>query len=446
MTKDLQLKELTEFLAIQSVSTDPLRKKEMARACEYLVEKLESFGCDVKIFTHKGVPSLVIARLDAQIKNIQTKTLGIYGHYDVQPEDPIEEWGSEPFVLTIKNGKMYARGIADDKGHIMQNLFAIEALVKEGKLNNNIVFIFEGEEETGSAHFEAYMEESKDVLKDVDCFYITDMGMHEKNVPQIFYALRGILYFELRVKTVKRDLHSGIYGNIVLNPAQVIASLMTKMKDVETGEILIPNIYDSVRKPDAEELALLNKTIRDDRDLKDETGAEKLMSIRGIPPSLVSKLLPSLDINGMQSGYTAKGSKTIIPKEAMVKFSIRLVEKQDPHEIERIVREFIVQEMAKGASFDLDTFACEAPFYTSLDNSFVTKSAEIMRDIFGNSTLFNRSGGSVPAAEILQKLYGKPVILTGFTLPDDNIHSPNENFDEEMFWKGIEALKAMYSA
>jgi amidohydrolase len=441
MTKTQIINFFSDFVKIQSVSTDENRFSEIEKAVSFLKDFLLSLGFSVKILEKEKAPPLILATL---IKDEKAKTIGIYGHYDVQPEDPVSEWETAPFLLTQKKGKFFGRGVADDKGHIVQNLFAIKHLIEEKKLKNNIVFILEGEEEVGSVHFEDYVKEAKDVLSKIDVFYLIDTGMHQKNVPQIFYGLRGIIYFELTVKIGQRDLHSGVYGNRVYNPINVLADLIAKTKDIKTGKILMPKFYEKVRKIEKEELLLLKKTLKSDEEEKKEAGVFGLTEIEGFS-SLSSKIFPSFDCHGIISGFIGDGQKTVIPKEAKVKFSFRLVEYQDPKEIEAQVFDFVEKNLPKEVRWELKCLSKSAPFYTDVKNEWVKKTAKILKDVFGNEVVFNRSGGSIPAAEILQRLYKKPIILTGFTLPDDNIHAPNENFDSEMFFLGVEALERIYS-
>jgi Acetylornithine deacetylase/Succinyl-diaminopimelate desuccinylase and related deacylases len=440
MTKTQIINFLSDFVKIQSVSTDKNLFSEIEKAVSFLKNFLLILGFSVKILEKEKAPPLILATL---IKDEKAKTIGIYGHYDVQPEDPVSEWETAPFLLTEKKGKFFGRGVADNKGHIVQNLFAIKRLIEEKKLKNNIVFILEGEEETGSINFEDYVKEAKDFLSKVDVFYLTDTGMHQKNVPQIFYGLRGIIYFELTVKIGERDLHSGVYGNRVYNPINVLADLIAKIKDTKTGKILMPKFYEKVRKIEKDELLLLKKTLKSDEEEKKEASVFGLTEIDGFS-SLSSKIFPSFDCHGIVSGFIGEGQKTVIPKEAKVKFSFRLVEHQDPKEIETQVFDFVEKNLPKEVRWELKCLSKSAPFYTDVKNKWVKKTAKILKDIFGNEVVLNRSGGSIPAAEILQRLYKKPIILTGFTLPDDNIHAPNENFDSEMFFLGIEALERIY--
>ena len=441
MTESQILNFFSELVKIQSVSTDKNRFSEIEKAVSFLKDFLLSLGFSVKILEKEKAPPLILATL---IKDEKAKTIGIYGHYDVQPEDPVSEWETAPFLLTEKKGKFFGRGVADNKGHIVENLFAIKSLIEEKKLKNNVVFILEGEEEVGSVHFEDYVKKAKDVLSKVDVFYLTDTGMHQKNIPQIFYGLRGIVYFELIVKIGKRDLHSGVYGNRVYNPINVLADLIAKIKDIKTGKILIPKFYEKLRKIEKDELLLLKKTLKSNEEEKKEAGVFGLTEIEGFS-SLSSKIFPSFDCHGIISGFIGEGQKTVIPKEAKVKFSFRLVEYQDPKKIEAQVFDFVKENLPKEVKWELKCLSKSAPFYTDVKNEWVKKTASILKDVFGNEVVLNRSGGSIPAAEILQRLYKKPIILTGFTLPDDNIHAPNENFDSEMFFLGIKALERIYS-
>jgi len=436
------IKLLKNFVSIQSVSTDKSRYSEILKAVGFLTDKLKKLGFKIKIFKEDGSPPLIIAQkevVDAK------KTIGIYGHYDVQPEDPVKEWICPPFELTARGGKFYGRGVADNKGHIIQNISSIKQLIKADKLTNNIIFIFEGEEESSSLHFEKYVRQAKEILNKIDVFYLTDMGMHQKNVPQIFYGLRGNIYFELKIIIGSHDLHSGVYGNRVLNPISVLADIISKIKDSESGKILIPHFYDQVRKLTPKELLLLTSIAKNEAAEKKEAGVFGLTSMNEKRPYLSTKTYPSFDPHGLSSGFTQEGEKTIIPRSAKAKFSFRLVGDQEPEKIEKLVKDFVAKNLPKEIRYELNTLSKSSPFYTDIENCYVEETRQVLEQVFDNKCLLNRSGGSVPAAGTLQKLFKKPIILTGFTLPDDNLHAPNENFDEDSFWKGMDALKKIYS-
>lgn len=443
MHKQRIIENLSHLIQIPSVSADPEKKGEMKGAVELLKSKLEEIGFTCELLKKGENPALLYARYHVPDA---THTIGIYGHYDVQPEDPREEWTVEPFELTRNNGKLWGRGVADNKGHIVQNIEAVRSLIKSQSLKSNIVFIVEGEEECGSEAFETYLLQKKEELNDVDVFFITDVGMHAKNVPQIIYALRGLAYFEIEVEIGSRDLHSGVYGNAVLNPAQLLADLFSHMKDVKSGEILIPGFYDDVRAPAALELELLNKGAVPAAEYLQETGTQVVTSFRGQPAYLAPKLFPSLDIHGFESGFTGEGPKTVIPRRARAKFSCRLVADQTVQKTEDVIRSFIKAYMPHGARYDLKTYSYDDPFFMSIEDEYVKRVSDVLSEHFGHETVLMREGGSVPAAEIIQRLFGTSVILTGFILPDSNLHSPDENFDEEMFLSGIEALKKVFSS
>lgn len=416
MDKKNILNNLEKLISFQSVSTDKKRFKEILKAVDFITNYLKKLGFKVYIYQKNKSSPLIIAE---KIINKNFKTLGFYAHYDVQPEDPVNQWQTNPFKLTLKKGKLYGRGIADDKGHLWQIVSASEILIKNNQLNNNLVFIFEGEEEVGSLHFEELIKKYKKI-KQVDYFYVVDMGMRNQKNPEIFYGLRGIVDYELKIKLHKTDLHSGVYGNIVLNPAQIIAELMAKMVDGQTHKVKVSGFYQDVKKISQKEKQLLEK------------------STQG---SIKAKILPSLDINGIISGYTGEGIKTIIGAEATVKFSCRLVPNQNWKKIDILIKKFIKDNLPKNIDYQLISFGGSDPFYTDFKNDIVEKTASCLKNVFQGEVFYNRSGGSVPAAEILQRLYKKPVILFGFVLPDCYLHAPNENFDEKNFWMGIEAIK-----
>jgi len=417
MNKKLIFQQLERFIAIESVSTQKNRFSQILKSVDFIKENLKDLGFVVDIYQKNGFPPLIIAK---KIVSPRAKTYGFYAHYDVQPEDPVEAWQTLPFKLVLRNGKFYGRGVADDKGHLIILIEAVKNLVENKEnLKNNLVFIFEGEEEIGSAHFEELVKKDK-FLKKVDGFYVVDMGLKRKDQPQLFYGLRGICEFELEVKVSEYDLHSGVYGNLVENPVQIIAHLLAKIKD-EKGRIKIPGFYQKVMKVSKKEKDLLSKSGRYE-----------------------GKIYPSFDVNGIVSGYIQDGVKTIIPSKALVKFSFRLVPNQDFKKIEKIVVDFIKKNLSKNLKYQIKTFYGSNPFYTSLDNDLVKKTSVILKDIFGKEVVFNRSGGSVPAAEILSRLFKKPVVLLGFTLPDCNLHAPQENFDEECFYKGIKTMEKIF--
>lgn len=412
------IKLLSDFVSIRSVSTDKLKHGEMLKAVEFLKTEIKTLGFEVETYQQSNCPPLIIGYLPSSSrssKDGKVKTIGIYAHYDVQPEDPVEKWDSPPFKLTSKNGKLYGRGAADDKGHIIQTLVAIKKLIEIKKLGNNVVLIFEGEEEIGSENFGALIKQAKKDLEKVDVFYVLDMGMETIDQPKIFYGIRGLVGFELEIKIGEQDFHSGVYGNQINNPIQILSELFSKIKNSLNRKILIPHFYDRAKFKSKNDLWLS------------------------------TKIYPSFDIHGMTGGYTGQGIKTIIPAVASAKFSFRLIENQSPDEIEKLVFDFIKKNLPKGIKYSLKTLGKLAPFCTDINNKFTKKTDEIFTKVFGKKTLFSRSGGSIGAVATMAELFKKPMILTGFTLPDENIHAPNENIDQEMFFKGIVALEKIFS-
>jgi acetylornithine deacetylase/succinyl-diaminopimelate desuccinylase-like protein len=442
MKRQKVISEFGKFVSIQSVSADPKRFDDILTASDYLAYKLKSLGFSVQKISKNKAPPLVVARINSQ--NPNAKTIAIYGHYDVQPEDPLTEWKTPPFKLTLKNGRFFGRGVSDNKGPVIQNIAAIENLIESGNLNNHIIFLIEGEEESGGGNFEKFALSAKKELSKADCFFVTDAEMYDKTTPHIFYGLRGLIYFELTLQTGKNDFHSGSYGNLVINPAQILSELFSDMKCMNTGKINIPGFYNDVRKPTSNESQLLKSGWNSDTLLKDSK-AYAIFPCNKTQPWLSSKIYPSMDINGIVSGYAGKGAKTIIPCFASAKFSFRLVDNQSPAKIEKLVRAYIKKKIPQGVKYDLKTLSASSPFYTSLKNPFIKNTSSALEKYFGRKTLFNRNGASIPAAEVLQRLFHRPVIITGFVNPDNNIHAPNERLDEACFWKGIGALERVYS-
>ena len=450
MNKSEVLQLLTDFVAIESVSTDTNREPAMQEAADFLSQQLKEMGFTLSVQSVHGSAPFVIGSF---IEDKSAETIGIYGHYDVQPEDPVEEWNSPPFKLTQKDGKLYGRGVADDKGHIIQNLVALRELITEKKLKRNIVCFFEGEEESGNKNLEEILNASQSGhLQNVDAWLVTDMGARGSGEPQIYNGLRGIVYFEMTIETGTKDAHSGVYGNRIYNPAQLLAELVASMKDSTSGVVKIPHFYEDIIHPSPEEYAHLVAQADTPKALLERSGAHILPSSWGpfpgfpvdIPLSLTSKLLPSLDIHGISTGYVQEGVKTVIPRKAMMKFSCRTVPGQKAEKIARLVQEHVKAHVLEGIQYELKVVESSEAFYTSVDNPWVREIVSKLEEVFSNPVRFSRSGGSIPIAEALQRHYSKPVILTGFTLPDDNLHAPNENYDELMLWKGIEALKRIY--
>ncbi|MEK9178882.1 MAG: M20/M25/M40 family metallo-hydrolase, partial [Patescibacteria group bacterium] len=390
-------------------------------------------GFKVRVIPTKKHP-LLFAILD----NGSSETYGFYSHYDVQPPEPLDQWKSPPFELTETDGKLVGRGTADDKGHIAQVIFAVKQAQEKKKLNKNIFLIYEGEEEIGSQNFEPALLTIQKTLQKADVFFILDSSTRDIETPMIEYGLRGLLYYELTVTLSHKDLHSGLYGNLVENPANIVTQLLSSIKNID-GFVTIPHFYDTVLSPSSKEISLLKKTKPSkDQDIQ-SAGVKDLVVPKGSHFALASKVLPSFDINGMISGYTGEGAKTIIPAKASAKFSFRLVPNQDPVIIGKLFQKFVHKFFDKKTlNYKLDLLSSDFPFLTLPDNKYIHITKKVFAKHFKNETLLNRSGGSIPAADTLSRLTKKPVVITGFTSPESNLHSPNEFIDARLFQKGID--------
>lgn len=442
---------LRELVAIESVSSDPKRRSAVAKASGFLAQKLQEIGFSVEIVSHKNSHPMVVATYH----NPNAKeTIGIYAHYDVQPEDPIEQWNSPPFQLTLKDGKMYGRGVADDKGHVIQTIIALNSLIKSQKLAYSVTLLFEGEEEAGDASFEELLSRVNSAdLSTPSAWFVFDMGMKAKSKPQIFTGLRGIVVGELSIRVADRDLHSGIFGNRVYSAPQFLVNVFGNMKNPLTGKVNVPGFYNDIKPISSKEYADLVVNADSKQGVASRSGARALATShfvpgcypKDMPLALFSKLIPSFEINGVWSGYTGVGSKTIIPATAHAKFSIRTVQGQSGSKMQKLIYDYLIDQFPDFVQIEIEMKSSEAVGVSS-DNKWVAKTSQILSKHFGTNMIFNRSGGSIPAVEILSRLYNKPIVMTGFTLPDENIHSPNENIDEDMFFAGIEVLQKLFGA
>ncbi|MFO0703415.1 MAG: M20/M25/M40 family metallo-hydrolase [Patescibacteria group bacterium] len=441
---------LQRLISFESVSADPKRHDALIGAAEFIKTELENIGFKVELVNTQTPRPLICAFLNGSENG---KMIGVYAHYDVQPEDPLGEWDSEPFVLTEKNAKFYGRGVADDKGHLAQAISAIKELKSEGEPRNSIVFVFEGEEEAGIAKFEELLQDVKIVdLSKVDVWYVLDMGMKSKGVPQIFTGLRGIVSGELVIETSQSDAHSGIFGNRIPSAAQLLVNIFASVKDQTTGKVNIPGFYDDILPVSIEEYSSLVENADTIDELKERSKTHKVLENQFVPDmypanmpvSLYSKLLPSFEINGIWSGYTGIGTKTIIPGRGSAKFSVRVVQGQNGEKMKKLISAYFAGIIPKWAKYKLTLGSSEA-VGTNTDNVWIDRTKQILEKHFNQKIIFNRSGGSIPAAEILSRLYQKPIVMMGFTLPDENIHAPNENIDKDMFFEGIKVLKNIFT-
>jgi len=430
--KETSLNELIDFLKIPSISTLPENKDDILAAAQWLMDHLKAIGLEnVQLIETAGHPSVYADWLHAEGQS----TVLVYGHYDVQPVDPIELWDSSPFEPTLKGEDLVARGSSDDKGQIFAHVKAAEALLKaDGKLPVNIKFLIEGEEEIGSQNLTPALEANKELLQSDVCV-ISDSNILAPDRPSIVYGLRGIIYTEIEVTGPSLDLHSGRYGGGVHNPLQAMCEIITKLHD-EDGRITIPGFYDKIRTlSDAEkvEMAALNS----DETFLAETGAPATWGEVGYSTLERVGARATLEIHGIRGGFVGEGGKTVIPSTVLAKVSMRLAPYQPAEEIAQAYKEYVESIAPATVNVKVNILQIADPVLTERDHPSI-KAAEIAYEkSFGKPPVFMLDGGSIPVVEAFQRLFGLPVVLMGFGLPDDRLHSPNEKFHLPNFYNGI---------
>ena len=434
------LEELKEFVRIPSISADPEKVDKMIDCANWVKGQLDNMGMEnTEIIETKGHSSVYVEWCKAEGK----PTILIYGHYDVQPVDPVDLWDSPPFEPTVKDGGLYGRGTVDDKGQILLHMKAVEAhLQAEGELPINIKFLVEGEEEVGSVNLVPLIKDNLEKLK-ADLILISDSSMFAKGMPSICYGLRGISYFELRVKGTNGDLHSGSFGGAVINPANALARIIAKLKD-ENGRILIPGIYDDVLPLTDEERKVFANLPHDDEKYREMLGAPELFGEEGYSTLERVWARPCLDVNGIISGYTGEGAKTVIPAKASAKISLRLVPNQTPDRVEELFRKYIEEIAPPSVEVEIETLHGGMPYISPIDNPIFDSVREALKKGFKADTVAIREGGSIPIVTDFTELLKSPVILIGFGLPDENAHAPNEWIDLENYQKGILSMAYLY--
>jgi acetylornithine deacetylase/succinyl-diaminopimelate desuccinylase-like protein len=430
------INELKEFVRIPSISTDPECQENMVSAAKWLANQFILMGFDyVHIFPTQKHP-IVFAEIKA--KSQQAPTVLVYGHYDVQPPEPIELWDTPPFEPNRRGDNLFARGASDMKGQVVACLKAIEAILATGRLPVNIKFMVEGEEEIGSPNLNSFINNHKDLLA-CDFVLNPDAGMLNPDTPSIDYALRGLVYFELRVFGPKHDLHSGLFGGIIHNPAQALTELISGMHD-SSGCVTLPGFYDKVILLSDEEKQELNGLGMDDDYFKSQAGVLEIWGEKGFSAVERVGTRPTLEIHGLSSGFTGKGSKTVIPAWAMAKLSCRLVEGQDPDDVNLQLRNYLDQNAPPTIRWELDYYGGSSACITARNTSGTKALQSALEKVWGKVPVFKREGGSIPVVSELKKILGVESVLTGFGLPDDNAHAPNEKLDLVTWSKGIDAL------
>ena len=431
------LEGLKAFLRIPSISTLSEHKPDIQKAAEFVKSELEKAGLQqAQLIEGQGNPLVYAEWLGAPGK----PTILFYGHYDVQPPDPLDEWKSPPFEPAIRNENIYARGSADDKGQVYILIKAVEGLLKQhGRLPVNVKFLIEGEEEVGGEHIESYVASKPARIKS-DAAVICDTEMFAPELPTICVGLRGIVYGELIVQGADHDLHSGVYGGAAPNPIQAIAEILSTLKDRE-GHIRIPGLYDRVQPPSQKERGAWASLPFDEQEYKSkEVGVKDLV---GEPEIQLFERLwarPTLEVHGIRGGFTGEGAKTVIPARALAKLSMRLVADQRPNEATAQLQKAIAAACPKGVTAEFKTIHSAPPSLVNPDNKFIQAAAEAMKQVFGKETVYIRSGGSIPIVAAFDEFLGIPSVMMGFGLPDDNLHAPNEKMHLPNFFRGIEAV------
>ena len=431
--RDGYVGELAEFLAIPSVSTDPDRAGDVRRCAEYCRDALDKIGfAEAEVHDTPGHP-IVTAEWNGAVG---APTVLFYGHYDVQPVDPVELWTTPPFEATVRDGRIYGRGSADDKGQILCHWKAWEAHFEaHGKLPCNVKVLLEGEEEIGSRNLAPFIAANRDRLA-ADVVLISDSPMFARGVPSLCYGLRGLCYMEIHVRGAKSDLHSGSFGGAVANPAQALARILSGLKDHE-NHVAIEGFYDKVRPLSERERAEFRKLPFNEIEFRQQLGVLELVGEAGFTTLERIWARPALDINGMISGFTGKGAKTVLPGEASAKVSMRLVPDQDPDEIAELFRRHVEAHAPPGVVVRADELHGARPYIAPLDHPANRAAARALAQAFGAEPVFTREGGSIPVTVTFQEELGATSILMGFGLPDENAHAPDEHLDVQNFHGGV---------
>ncbi len=434
------LDELKEYLAIPSISTSPEYKADMERAAQWTADQLRSLGMDnVQIMPTGGHPVVYAERLKA---GEDAPTVLIYGHYDIQPVDPIELWTSDPFKAETRGDNLYARGSSDMKGQVVASFKAVESIARTGELPVNVKWLIEGEEEIGSQNLGEFIRKNAKTLQADFCIN-PDAGMINADSPTITYGLRGLAYFEIRVFGPNKDLHSGLFGGAVHNPAQALTELIAGMHD-KKGRVTLPGFYDSVRKAGKAERADIARLPIKPKHFLEQTGVPALWGEPDYTPEERVSIRPTLEVNGLLSGFTGEGSKTVIPAWAMAKISCRLVPDQDPDQIHKSMVKYMKRNAPKTIKWEVKALHSSGVAITAKDSVGVRAMAKGLEQVWGKRPLFKREGGSIGVVVQLQKYVGVESVLTGFGLPEDNAHSPNEKLHLPTWHKGIDAFINMF--
>ena len=437
--KERFLEELFELLRIPSVSADSKLKDEVRKAASYLYNKLTAAGVDLaEIHETDGHPIVYAEKM----VDPSFPTVLVYGHYDVQPADPYELWESPPFEPVIKKGKIYARGSCDDKGQLYMHLKAFETMISTSQMPCNIKFMLEGEEEVGSDNLEVFVRENKELLK-ADVILISDTSLISMDTPSICAGLRGLSYLEVEITGANRDLHSGVYGGAVANPINVLCQMISSLIN-KKNRITIPGFYDNVVSLSDQERAELDRAPFNLEAYTKELEIDNVVGEEGFNTLERTGIRPSLDVNGIWGGYTGEGAKTVLPAKAFAKISMRLVPDQKSDEITELFENHFVSIAPKGVKVKVKRHHGGEPVVTPTNSLAFKAASKAFEEIWGKKPIPTRDGGSIPIVALFEEVLGLNTILFGFGLDSDAIHSPNESYGVENYFKGIETIISFY--
>ena len=433
--KDRFLKELLELLRIPSVSARSEHKPDMIKCAEAVKQRLLEAGVDrAEVFQTAGHPIVY----GEKIIDLKKPTVLVYGHYDVQPVEPLNLWDSPPFEPVIKDGKIFARGSCDDKGQFYMHVKALEIMLQTNSLNTNVKFCIEGEEEVGSPNLADFVKSNKDLLK-ADVVLISDTAMLSLENPSIDIGVRGLSYIEVEITGPNRDLHSGVYGGAVANPITILAKMIASLHD-ENNHITIPHFYDDVVKATDEERKKMAAAPYDEEEYKKDLGVKELWGEKGFTTNERTGIRPTMELNGIWGGYTAEGSKTVLPSKAFAKISARLVPDQDSHKMADLLINHLKKIAPANVTVDAKPHHGGEPYMTPIDSKAYKAAAAAIKDTFGKEPIPVRGGGSIPICSLFEQELGIKIVFMGFGLDSDNLHSPNEKFNLDNYYKGIETI------
>lgn len=433
--KDRFLNEMLDLLRIPSVSARSEHKEDMKKCAEAVKSRLlEAGAAKAEIYETDGHPVVYAERIIDAAK----PTVLVYGHYDVQPPDPLELWNSGPFDPVIKDGKVYARGSCDDKGQFYMHVKAMEIMSKTDSLATNMKFIIEGEEEVGSPNLGKFVSSHKDLLK-ADVILISDSSMISLETPSMDIGVRGLSYIEVEVTGPNRDLHSGVYGGAVANPITILAKMIASLHD-ENNHITIPGFYDDVVVATEAERKLMAEAPFDEKEYKEDLGVKELWGENGYTTNERTGIRPTIELNGIWGGYTGEGAKTVLPSKAFAKISARLVPNQDSHKITDLLIAHLEKIAPPYVTVKASLHHGGEPYMTPIDSKGYKAAAKAIETTFGKQPIPVRGGGSIPICALFEKELGIKIVFMGFGLDSDNLHSPNEKFNIENYYKGIETI------